>query len=68
MDIKLNLISDIYDFVDAAQKHIADVSLSQGSYVVDGKSILGVFVLNLKEPFKCVVADGDYSGFEKFEI
>lgn len=68
MYIKLTLITDIYDFIEIAQKHTAEVSLSQGNYVVDGKSILGVFVLNLKEPLKCIVADGDYSGFEKFEI
>ena len=68
MDIKLTLISDIYDFIEVAQKHTAEVSLYQGNYVVDGKSILGVFVLNLKEPLKCIVADGDYNGFERFKI
>ena len=66
MDIKLVLISDIYDFVEIAQKHPAEVRLSQGNYSVDGKSILGIFVLNLREPIKCIVEDDNYSDFERF--
>lgn len=66
MNIKLTLISDIYDFIDIAQKHNSDVSLSQGTYAVDGKSILGVFALDLRKPIKCDVADGRYDDFEQF--
>ena len=66
MDIKLVLISDIYDFIDIAQKHPSEVRLSQGNYSVDGKSILGIFVLNLREPIRCIIEDGDYSDFERF--
>jgi hypothetical protein len=43
MDIRLVLISDIYDFIDIAQKHPSEVRLFQGNYSVDGKSILGIF-------------------------
>lgn len=67
MEIKLNLVSEVYEFVEAAQKHSSEIKLSQGSYTVDGKSMLGIFVLNLREPIKCVVANGDYDSFEKFE-
>ena len=66
MDIKLLLVSDIYDFINAAQKHVSKVSLSQGGYAVDGKSVLGVFALDLRAPITCYVEDGDYSDFEKF--
>ena len=66
MEIKLTLISDIYDFLEVAQKHPSEVELSQGSYLVDGKSILGVFALNLKEKFKCVTKDGNYDDFQEF--
>ena len=66
MDIKLLMVTDIYEFIETAQKHPSKVSLSQGGYAVDGKSILGVFALDLRSPIKCYVADGDYSGFEKF--
>ena len=66
MEIKLTLISDIYNFLEVAQKHPAEVRLSQNNYSVDGKSALGVFVLNLKEPFICVTGDGNYDDFKEF--
>ena len=66
MDIKLTLITDIYNFIEVAQKHPSDVHLCQGNYTVDGKSMLGVLVLNLREPIRCEVADGNYSDFEAF--
>ena len=66
MDIKLTLISDIYDFIEVAQKHPSEVHLRQKNYAVDGKSMLGVMVLDLREPIRCEVADGDYSDFEAF--
>lgn len=66
MDIKLVLISDIYNLVEIAQKHPSDVRLSQGNYSVDGKSILGVFALDLRESIECIVEDGDYDDFEMF--
>ena len=66
MNIKLVLVSDIYKLIETAQKHPSEVRLSQGNYSVDGKSVLGVFVLNLREPIECIVEDGDYSDFEKF--
>ena len=66
MDIKLTLITDIYDFLEVAQKHPSEVRVSQGSYSVDGKSILGVFALNLKEPFFCITGDDNYDDFKEF--
>lgn len=66
MDIKLVLISDIYDFLETAQKHPSEVRLFQGNYSVDGKSLLGIFALNLRDKLLCVVEDGDYSDFEQF--
>ena len=66
MDIKLTLISDIYDFIEVAQKHPSGVKLFQDNYSVDGKSILGVFALNLKEKFLCITEDEIYSDFEEF--
>ena len=66
MNIKLTLISDIYDFIEVIRKHPSGVKLSQGNYLVDGKSILGVFALNLKEPFFCLTEDGNYDDFEAF--
>lgn len=66
MDIKLTLITDIYDFLEVAQNHPSDIRLYQNNYSVDGKSILGVLALNLKEKFLCVAGDGNYDDFKEF--
>ena len=66
MDIKLTLVSDIYDFLEVVHNHPSGVRLSQNNYSVDGKSILGVFSLNLKEPFFCITEDGNYDDFKEF--
>jgi hypothetical protein len=66
MDIKLMLISDIYDFIDVAQKHPGDVTLLQGNYSVNGKSVLGVFAFDLRNPIKCIVDDDNYDDFERW--
>ena len=66
MDIKLTLISDIYDFINVAQQHPSEVRLQQDNYLVDGKSILGIFALDLRKTIKCITEDGVYSDFDRF--
>ncbi len=48
--IKLNTIENVRDFVDIVTRHDVDVDLSSGRYVVDGKSIMGLFSLDLLKP------------------
>ncbi len=56
MDIKLNSISDAKDFVNICSKyHDSEIDVKQGRHVVDGKSILGIFSLNLLEPVKVII-------------
>ena len=45
--INLNNISDVQDFVGICQKIDGDVLVSSGRYTVNGKSLLGLFSLNL---------------------
>lgn len=47
--IKLNSISDVKNFVSAANEIPCDVVVSSGMYIVDGKSILGLFSLDLSK-------------------
>ena len=42
--------------------------LKSGRYVVDAKSILGIFSLDLSRPVELDVEDGDYALFEPFRI
>lgn len=48
--IRLSSIQDVRTFVDAVTKYNIDVDLSSGRYVVDAKSIMGIFSLDLLSP------------------
>ena len=45
--IKLLTIEDIRNFVDVVTRQDFDIDLSSGRYVVDAKSIMGIFSLDL---------------------
>ena len=56
--IKLNSVSDIKEFVRYANEHNGDITLYSGKYVIDAKSVMGVFSLDLSKPIKMEV-EGD---------
>ncbi|MBQ1196236.1 MAG: HPr family phosphocarrier protein [Clostridia bacterium] len=47
--IRLVTIADLYNFVAISGKYDFDVELKSGRYTVDGKSIMGMFCLDLRE-------------------
>ena len=49
-EILLSSISDIKAFVNIVNKYEFDVDLTSGRYVVDAKSIMGIFSLDLSKP------------------
>lgn len=76
MTIELKTIQDVKDFIEISSKyHDCGIVVKQGIYIVDGKSILGIFSLNLLEPVR-VIADSDndnlkmdfYNNIEKWKI
>ena len=48
--IRLSTIADVRDFVNIVSKSDVDIDLQSGRYVVDGKSIMGIFSLDLLSP------------------
>lgn len=50
--ISLNKITDIRDFVNMASKCKNDVVVKSGHFAVDGKSIMGLFSLDLSKPVR----------------
>ncbi|MBQ8837027.1 MAG: HPr family phosphocarrier protein [Clostridia bacterium] len=46
-NIKLSTIEDIRKFVEIVTRQDYDIDLSSGRYVVDAKSIMGIFSLDL---------------------
>ncbi|MEG1441373.1 MAG: HPr family phosphocarrier protein [Oscillospiraceae bacterium] len=48
--ILLSSINDVKNFVNAVTKYEYEVDLISGRYVVDAKSIMGIFSLDLSKP------------------
>ena len=52
LNISLNSIEDVKSFVNIVSKYNYDIDLTSGRYVVDAKSIMGIFSLDLSNPIK----------------
>ena len=55
VNIKLSTIEDVKTFVNAVTLYNGDADLSSGRYVVDAKSIMGIFSLDLANPITLTV-------------
>ena len=71
-NIRLSTIADVRDFVNAVAAFDGEVDISSGRYVVDGKSIMGIFSLDLLSPIKLTIhsdnADELLTKIEKFIV
>ena len=59
--IKLSSIADVKEFVNITFKAENDVDLICGKYHIDGKSIMGIFSLELDRPIEMEMSDEDMS-------
>lgn len=50
MYIRLNTIQDVRNFVNIVCAADCDIDLASGRYIVDAKSIMGIFSLDLLSP------------------
>lgn len=57
--IKLSSIEAVRNFVDVVRKYDCEIDLSSGRYLVDAKSIMGIFSLDLMNPIKLTVHSDD---------
>lgn len=62
-NIVLKSINDVKDFVNNVNKYDFDVDLTSGRYVVDAKSIMGIFSLDLSKPIKVEVHSDECEQF-----
>jgi len=61
----LKSINDVKDFVNIVNKYDFDVDLTSGRYIVDAKSIMGIFSLDLSKPIKVEAHSDDVEEFMK---
>ena len=58
--ISLNSIDKVKSFVNEITKYDNDFDLVSGRYVIDAKSIMGIFSMDLSKPIDLNIhADGD---------
>lgn len=50
--VKLNSIENVKNFVDALKSIDGNFELVSGKYVIDAKSIMGIFSLDLTRPLE----------------
>ncbi len=50
--VLLSSINEVKAFVNAVTKYDYEIDLSSGRYLVDAKSIMGIFSLDLSKPIK----------------
>ena len=67
-EIILSNVKDVRDFVNTVVLVDYEVDLAQGRYLIDAKSIMGIFSLDLLSPIT-VIAHTEYADdfFEKLE-
>lgn len=76
MKVSINTIEKAKEFVSICSKyHDGDILVKQNKYVVDGKSILGIFSLNLVEPVRVIMDSendnskiGFYNNIQRWEV
>lgn len=61
VNIMLNTIGDVKNFVNTISMYDFEVDLTSGRYVIDAKSIMGIFSLDLSKPIKLEAACEDDS-------
>lgn len=57
LTVKFKDANSVKDFVKITSQYREDLSLVRGRYVVDAKSILGIFSMDLSKPMD-LVSDG----------
>lgn len=67
MKIRLNSIDKVKNFVNQMSTLDADIDLISGRYVIDAKSIMGVFSLDLTHDIEIKIDTESKEELEKFK-
>lgn len=66
-EIKLDTIEKVKKFVSVVDKFENDIDIVSGRYIVNAKSVMALFSLNLMEVLKVIIHGVNTSELEKFE-
>lgn len=65
--VLLDTVDKIADFVKVVNKFDCDVDLKHGRYIVDGKSLMGLYTLSLDKMVEVVIHSDDDSLLDKLK-
>ena len=63
-EVQLASINDVKAFVNAACLQPFDIDIVSGRYVIDAKSIMGIFSVDLSKPIRVEVHGTEEDGLE----
>lgn len=66
MKIKLTTVDEVKDFCNLACKLESDIFLKSDRYIIDGKSIMGIFSLSLEKELDMEIVDRDDKEIDNF--
>ena len=72
--VQLSSISDVKEFVNFASQQSCDIDVVSGRYIIDAKSIMGIFSIDLSRPINVEVhgnkeqREAFYNIVEKFVV
>lgn len=66
-EINLKELDTIQQFNNLCSHCTYDIDLVQGKYLIDAKSIMGIFSLDVKQPLMLVLNTEDEKELEKFK-
>jgi len=66
-NVAISSINEVKEFVNAACKQMVDIDIISGRYVIDAKSIMGIFSIDLTKPVTVAVngTEEDYKNFRE---
>lgn len=64
--VNLNDFATARKFINEASKFISDIDVIKGRYVIDGKSAMGIFTLDLSKPIDVEIHSSDLYEIERF--
>lgn len=57
--IRLPSVKEVKDFVNAVSTCACDIDIAADRYIIDAKSIMGIFSLNLSKPLEIRIISDD---------
>ena len=59
LKVSLSMAESVKNFVNVVSKYPYDIDLRSGRFVIDAKSLLGIFSLDLSKPIDLNIHDDD---------